>query len=315
MIRIAVLAAATVMLGTGAASAQPGWYGYGYGEGYGYGGGYPYRARPYYAAMPRHRVFSVVRAVGLRPVSEAMRVGPNFIVDAIDSSGRLKRVTINAYYGQVVRITAVTRPDYPPRSAAPVARHGAVPDDADAREEYGPPPRRAARPAPPPAQARLPDNEEAPLPSAAGDRDMPAGREIPPPPAPLNMHKAAKPVPPKPEKKAVRGHEEPAAAKDEKTQKDGERRAAVNPHPTVKPESHHMPAEKPAAEKPAEKKPAAKPEAQAAVPRVVLPGGPSLKSGPAPKSEPAHAPQAAPPAPPATPAPGSAELPPVQPLN
>jgi hypothetical protein len=311
-IGIAVLMA-TVAFGASAASAQP-WYGYGYG--YGYGNPYgerPYRERPYYAAVPRNRVFSIVRAVGLRPVSEAMRAGPNFIVDAVDSTGRLKRVTINAYYGQVVRIAAVSRPDYPPRRGSAIDRPGGLPDDVGPDED-APAPRRAERPPAPPPQARLPDDDEAPpVPPARigrGAKDTPVGRDIPPPPAPLNnMHRTAKPTPPKHENKAAHG--EDAGPASSKPHEGGDRSASVNPHPGSKPTTRHTPTDKKSPGKPA-----ASPNAQAAAPRVVLPGGPAPKAAPAGAA--AHTPRARAtdtPAPASNPAPGSANIPPVQSLD
>jgi len=249
-IGIAVVAM-SVGLGASAASAQPGWYGYGYGYRY----GSPHDAGEYYGSLSPRHLISVVRAAGLRPISHPMRTGRNYIVDAVDRHGDLKRVVIDGYYGQVVRIAAVTRPDYPPSRTVPwsgpdtgprpparIPREPEVsgPNSPDIYEEEAP-----MRP-----RARIPAARD-----AIEEPSLSPGAEIPPPPAPRNAVRPAKP--------SATPNTKPRGGEGES--------AAVNPAPL--PRSRPAPGSGEAAASPE-----GKPAAAAAAPRVVLRGGPARRT-------------------------------------
>ncbi len=117
-IKVAVV---TVLLGLGAteAVAQPGWY------------------RPF-AEVPPYEVVRLVRARGLTPVSRPMLVGPNYVVQATDRNGDLKRVVVDAEFGDILRVVSLNRP--PPPSAPPAwARPPRSLDLDDDDEVAGPP--------------------------------------------------------------------------------------------------------------------------------------------------------------------------------
>jgi hypothetical protein len=114
-IKVAVV---TVLLGLGAteAVAQRGWY------------------RPF-AEVPPYEVMRMVRARGLMPVSRPVLVGPNYIVQATDRYGDLKRVVIDAEFGDVLRVVSLNRP--PPPSAPPAWARPSRPLDLDDDDEVG----------------------------------------------------------------------------------------------------------------------------------------------------------------------------------
>jgi hypothetical protein len=97
-IKVAVV---TVLLGLGAteAMAQPGWY------------------RPFAEVSP-YEVVRILRARGLVPVSRPALVGPNYVVQATDRNGDLKRVVVDAEYGDIVRVISLNRPPPPPAPPA-----------------------------------------------------------------------------------------------------------------------------------------------------------------------------------------------------
>ena len=111
-IKVAVV---TLLLGLGAteAMAQPAWY------------------RPF-AGVPPYEVVRIVRARGLVPVSRPARTGPNYVVQATDRNGHLKRVVVDAAYGNIVRVISVNRP--PPSPVARTAPEPVVPKP-DASEQ------------------------------------------------------------------------------------------------------------------------------------------------------------------------------------
>ena len=98
-IKVAVV---TLLLGLGAieAMAQPGWY------------------RPFAEVSP-YEVVRILRARGLVPVSRPARIGPNYVVQATDRNGHLKRVVVDAAYGGIVRVISLNRPPPPPATAGP----------------------------------------------------------------------------------------------------------------------------------------------------------------------------------------------------
>jgi hypothetical protein len=97
-IKVAVV---TVLIGLGAteAVAQPGWY------------------RPF-AEVPPYEVMRLVRARGLIPVSRPVLVGPNYVVQATDRNGDLKRVVVDAEFGDILRVVSLNRPPPPPAPPA-----------------------------------------------------------------------------------------------------------------------------------------------------------------------------------------------------
>jgi hypothetical protein len=96
-IKVAVVTA-FIGLVASEALAQPGWY------------------RPF-ADVPPYEVMRLVRARGLTPVSRPVMVGPNYIVHATDRNGDLKRVVVDAEFGDILRVVSLNRP--PPPSAPP----------------------------------------------------------------------------------------------------------------------------------------------------------------------------------------------------
>lgn len=296
--------------------------------------------------MPARQVAAIVRSTGLTPVSPPARVGPNYIVHAIDRNGETMRVVIDAEFGDIVRIRPAgrsaggpapwnrwngpriaddlgmrqwwnTTPPRPRRSV-PVARAPIAPDDAP------PPPR--PRIDPPIVTGAPADPVEGPPPPAGAAA---APDEALPPPPPANTARTAPDGPPPPPPVAARIGEprvnRPPASVPHGAQAARPRTAVATPGgaplPKPKPSAEQM-AAKPGATAPGESKPAAQP-------RVVLPGGPAAKGEkavdstgavPAPTAAaPAAEPQAAPARAPAKsePAPASSTppMPPMQTLE
>jgi hypothetical protein len=132
-IKVAVV---TLLLGLGAteAMAQPGWY------------------RPF-AEVPPYEVMRMLRARGLVQVSRPARIGPNYVVQATDRNGDLKRVVVDAAYGDIVRVISLNRP--PPPPVPPAWARPPRPLEADDDDEVGTVPP-AAIPAPPRTAAVTP---------------------------------------------------------------------------------------------------------------------------------------------------------------
>ena len=224
-------------LGCGQALAQPGWY----------------RDWPQYDGIPPHQVMRVVRASGLTPVSRPVLAGPNYVVDAIDRNGEMRRVVVDAEFGDIVRVR---------------------PLDATARRPMPQPPGAWNRPPRPPAG--FDQDEVATLPPGGppsrwqpGPPPRPRG-DVPGARAPGGPPDVIPAVPhadlPDPADYAA-PHQPPHVGKP--------RTAAVTPArpPLPKPRPALPPAE------PAVAKPDAAPTPQqAAAPRVVLPGGPTAKN-------------------------------------
>ena len=217
------------------------------------------------SGLPLQRITGAVRAAGLMPITAPRRVGPNYIVRSVDRDGVLKRVVVDAHFGEIVRIRTVDAPvrhwrafgayDRPPRPPVAFDRDVAVigPDadlpDADPRLYREPPPRsmrapagEAAAPAPrrstealasapaaaPGVQGRPPhepDTESLPQASGAPAKRPVRSATVMPAKPPLPVRRPAAPA-------------EPAAAKPDEAAK-------------------------------------AAPPAPPASPRVVLPGGPA----------------------------------------
>lgn len=107
----AVMAAASAAT-AGPAAAQWGPYG-------------PNRYGP--VAVPAYAVAPMLRAHGLRPVTQALQTGRYIVVRAADPEGQIVRVLINAEYGNIIQVT-------PLQAAAVYAERG--------YPAYGPPPYR-----------------------------------------------------------------------------------------------------------------------------------------------------------------------------
>ncbi|MGE0749986.1 MAG: hypothetical protein AB7K64_05300 [Variibacter sp.] len=288
-------AAVAVVLGLGVtqAIAQPG-YGY-------------YDDGPI-SGIPLQRVTGVVRSAGLTPISMPRRVGGRYIVRSIDRNGAIKRVIVDAYRGDIIRIHAVDRSyprvdafgrlDRPPRPPLGV-RGGVAVMGPDADPAWGPdapPPRpRVHRPgvaAPKPAHKEksvasapaAPPSEQRPaheadtesLPKVRGAVTVPAA-----PPLPADAEQTAS-VPAPPASPAATPKAAPA------------KRPLPTRSATIMPAKPPLPVRRPA--QPAEPAVAKPDEAvkatTASAPRVVLPGGPTANGATAAKSE--EAPKAAP---------------------
>lgn len=261
-IRLAAAALTMALIG-GDAGAQSGYAPLGYGQ------------------LPPRHVIAAVRAAGMRALAPPVRSGRNYIVTAVDRYGDVRRVFVDAEFGDIVRMTAArpAGPAYPY-----VARRAPAYDDDDdlairPRTPFGMGPPEYAPPRP---RAAVPTRRQAPqanIPNDPGGPDA-SSAIVPPPPPP--SRRTAKPAAPN----------------------DATRNAAVSP------------AGKPTAAKPvgAEQKPTAGP-------RVILPGGPTPKgeAAAAPKVEAAATPPApavGPEKPSAVvPATTSSEIPPAQTLE
>jgi hypothetical protein len=97
-IKVAVVTA-LIGLAASEALAQPGWY------------------RPF-ADVPPYEVMRLVRARGLTPISRPVLVGPNYVVQAADRNGDLKRVVVDAEFGHILRVVSLNRPPPPPAPPA-----------------------------------------------------------------------------------------------------------------------------------------------------------------------------------------------------
>ena len=145
-IKVAVV---TLLLGLAAteAMAQPGWY------------------RPFAEVSP-YEVVRILRARGLVPVSRPALVGPNYVVQATDRNGDLKRVVVDAAYGDIVRVISLNRPPPPPAPPAWARPPRPLePDDGDDEVATLPP---GAIPAKPRTAAVTPLPRPRPTPAAPG---------------------------------------------------------------------------------------------------------------------------------------------------
>jgi len=171
-IKVAVM---TLLLGLGGteAAAQPGWY------------------RPFAEVSP-YAVVRILRARGLVPVSRPALVGRNYVVQATDRTGDLKRVVVDAAYGDIVRVISLNRPPTPQAPPASARSPRPLDDDDVATLAPGPipaRPRTAAvtplpRPRPPLAVqgpvVPTPDPSEQPMSKPDMPAETPAAAELPP---------------------------------------------------------------------------------------------------------------------------------------
>ncbi len=113
-------------------------------------------------ALPAYEILNTVRALGLRPTTQALRRGPYYVLHAIDPRGVELRVVVDAQLGDVVSLAPVVAPRatggpriiHVPqpgeRSQGPADDQddeAAATDDND-DSEAAPPPRRPADKAP-----------------------------------------------------------------------------------------------------------------------------------------------------------------------
>ena len=117
-------------------------------------------------ALPADAVLTTVRAMGLNPISEPVRRGPYYVLQAYDARGIQVRVFADAQFGDILSIAPANRPNtaYEPRyERGPRIIHVPQPDDVrasvnrrdepaasndDDEEEVAPPPRRRVTPPP-----------------------------------------------------------------------------------------------------------------------------------------------------------------------
>jgi hypothetical protein len=196
-IKVAVV---SVLLGLAAseAGAQPGWY------------------RPF-AEVPPYEVYRILRARGLTPVSRPVLVGHDYVVQATDRQGDLKRVVVDAEFGDILRIVSLNRP--PPPSAPP----------AWAR---------------PPRSLDLDDDEVGTIPPDAIPQPKPRTAAVTPLPRPRPALAAPSPIVPKPDaseqpasKPEVPAAEAPKAAEPPPMTAAAPAPRVVLPGPAAKPES------------------------------------------------------------------------------
>jgi hypothetical protein len=174
---LACAVAGLVVLGTAAASAQPGW---------GPDGGRWVRERgpvfegerAFPGPMRPRRIARIVRSLGLDPVGPPDRHGALVVQPAADDDGRAVRVSIDVHTGEVVSVMPVRAPGLaraepygPGRFPAPGPYARVMPDDEDI--DFAPPgpmrPRADLPPAPyPPGPGAMPQGPHGALPPQAG---------------------------------------------------------------------------------------------------------------------------------------------------
>jgi hypothetical protein len=122
---------------------------------------YPPPPEMTHPGLPPHEILMIVRASGLRPLTQPARQGPLYVLLASDNMGGQLRVSVGAQSGRILHAAPANDPRFAyepvrPRGLVPVAppQHAAAPPSAqtapDLREPTPPLPR-AAR-ATPPAQ-------------------------------------------------------------------------------------------------------------------------------------------------------------------
>ena len=207
---IAYAVAGFVMIGAGAASAQPMW---GPDQGRFYGPDRAPRWQRDLGPLDPRQVAYVVESMGLDPVGPPLQTGRLVVQRAADEFGRVVRVTINLNNGRVVSVAPLGAP--PPVNAGPYAAYrpyGPGPyarpaPEADDDDEFAPPgPVMAPRAALPPGA--MPPPGIAPPPRAAAVTPAYPANPHPPVPPQGETHKpAAKSAtatpaqPPKPRKR------------------------------------------------------------------------------------------------------------------
>jgi hypothetical protein len=286
--------AVVLALSASQAMAQPGWY-----------SGGP-------AGIPPRQVPAIVRSTGLTPVTPPARVGPNYVVHAIDRNGETVRVVIDADFGDIVRIRPLGRSAVAPGpwnrwgSPRPYPRYGDLSDELGVRQWWNTAPPRPNRNIP---VARAPIGPEGPPPPPRPRTDPPIANgapidpaDLPAPAAGVGAPPEAALPPPPPVNTARTGPDGPppaiAARPDERANRPAAPTPqAAKPHTAaVAPQGAPLPKPKPSAEQMAVRGNGTAPAAAKPSPRVVLPGGPAAK-GEKPAAAVATAPAASAPAP------------------
>jgi len=94
-------------------------------------------------ALPPYEINTIVRSMGLDPLTHPQRRGPYYVLDAVDPRGFEVRVVADARIGAVISVTpaAPARYNANPRiiHVPPPATVGALPDDPDDVDEPLPP--------------------------------------------------------------------------------------------------------------------------------------------------------------------------------
>jgi hypothetical protein len=181
--------------------------------------------------LPPNEILTVVRASGLRPLTQPARRGGRYVLLASDNMGGQLRVVVNAHNGRIEHASPAHDPRfayYPvrPRGLVPVAppQHGAPPPPSYSAvpqpELKDPPPGASAGRAPaPPAPAgaaqdpRLASAPDATSASTARPERTPMPRPRPPRPAIASSDTAASmPTPPAVAAPPAATAEQPAAS-------------------------------------------------------------------------------------------------------
>jgi len=99
----------------------------------------------YYDGLTPYAIHTTLRAQGLRQITPPIQTGNYVVVRAVDETGEIVRVLINARYGNIIQIIPL-----PPGSVG--------------QQAYGPPPGRAYPPPPPRYSDARPDLKVEPAP-------------------------------------------------------------------------------------------------------------------------------------------------------
>jgi hypothetical protein len=103
----------------------------------------------YYETLTPYAIHATLRAQGLRQITAPIQTGNYVVVRAVDETGEIVRVLIDARYGNIVQVIPL-----PPASVAGQPAYG----------PYGPPPGRAYPPPPPRYSDARPDLKVEPAP-------------------------------------------------------------------------------------------------------------------------------------------------------
>ncbi|MBI4367614.1 MAG: hypothetical protein HY543_12430 [Deltaproteobacteria bacterium] len=168
-------------------------------------------------ALPAYEIVTTVRSMGLNPISEPVRRGPNYVLQAYDARGVEMRVVADAHFGDILSVVparasnvafaqnyqrgpriihvpqAGERDDRANDRASVNDRDEPAATNDDDDEEAAPAPRRRTTPAPR-ATPRWPARSDAP-PSPAPPLQRRSDAPPPPPQAPRRTVLSAPPPP------------------------------------------------------------------------------------------------------------------------
>jgi hypothetical protein len=123
----------------------------------------PPTVEPMVEGLPPQEILMIVRASGLRPLTQPARRGGRYLILASDNMGGQLRVVVNAHTGRIVDASPVHDPrfgDPPMRPRGLVPTPG--PQEAEAPSAYEPPPSDLRNPSAPPPPARVARTTPAP---------------------------------------------------------------------------------------------------------------------------------------------------------